>query len=100
MNLVGAIRTAAAPAARGKGVLVCLNDEIQAARDVTKTRTCRLQTFRSGVFGALGHVEGEGVFFYRAPTRRSRLIPSSMCGAARACLGSTSSSLMPARMRP
>jgi L-asparaginase len=71
MNLVGAIRTAAAPAARGKGVLVCLNDEIQAARDVTKTSTYRLQTFRSADFGALGHVDGDGVFFYRAPTRRS-----------------------------
>jgi L-asparaginase len=71
MNLVGAIRTAASPAARGKGVLVCLNDEIQAARDVTKTSTYRLQTFRSPDFGALGHVDGDGVFFYRVPTRRS-----------------------------
>jgi L-asparaginase len=70
-NLVAAIRTAASPAARGKGVLVCLNDEIQAARDVTKTSTYRLQTFRSPDFGALGHVDGDGVFFYRVPTRRS-----------------------------
>src|SRR5262249_17804590 len=37
MNLLGAIRTASASAARGLGVLVVLNDEIQAAREVTKT---------------------------------------------------------------
>jgi L-asparaginase len=70
MNLVGALRTAISPAARGKGVLVCLNDEIQAAREATKTSTYRLQTFRSPDFGALGHVDGDGVYFYRAPTRR------------------------------
>jgi L-asparaginase len=70
MNLVGAIRVAGAAASRGKGVMVCLNDEIQSARDVTKTSTYRLQTFRSPDFGALGHVDGDGVFFYRAPTRR------------------------------
>ncbi len=67
MNLVNALRLASAPAARGKGVLVLLNDEIAAARDVVKTSTYRLQTFRSFDFGALGHVDGDGVHFYRAP---------------------------------
>jgi len=70
MNLVNAIRVAGSPAARGNGVLVCLNDEIQAAREVTKTSTYRLQTFRSPDFGVLGQVDGDGVFFYRAPVRR------------------------------
>jgi L-asparaginase len=70
MNLVAALRTAGSTAARGKGVLVTLNDEIHAAREVTKTSTYRLQTFRSPDFGALGHVDGDGVFFYRAPLRR------------------------------
>ena len=37
MNLVNAVRVAASPAARGMGVLVMLNDEIHAAREVTKT---------------------------------------------------------------
>jgi L-asparaginase len=46
-----------------------LNDEIHAARDVVKTSTYRLQTFRSLDFGALGHVDGDGVHFYRAPVR-------------------------------
>ena len=39
MNLVNAIRVAASPEARGMGVLVVLNDEIHAAREVTKTST-------------------------------------------------------------
>lgn len=70
MNLVAAIRTAASPAARGMGVLVVLNDEISAAREVTKTSTLRLQTFRTPDFGVLGHADGDRVAFYRAPVRR------------------------------
>jgi L-asparaginase len=66
MNLVNALRVAGAHEARGKGVLVLLNDEINAARDVVKTSTYRVQTFRSFDFGALGHVDGDGVHFYRA----------------------------------
>jgi L-asparaginase len=69
MNLVAALRVAGAAAAHGKGVLVVLNDEIHAARDVVKTSTYRLHTFRAFDFGALGHVDGDGVHFYRAPTR-------------------------------
>jgi L-asparaginase len=70
MNLVNAIRVAASPAARGMGVLLLLNDEIHAAREVTKTSTFRLQTFRTPDFGVLGHADGDAVAFYRAPLRR------------------------------
>jgi len=70
MNLVNAIRVAASPEARGMGVLVVLNDEIHAARDVTKTATARLQTFRSRDFGVLGHADGDAVAFHRQPVRR------------------------------
>src|ERR1700732_574447 len=66
-NLVNALQVAGSPEARGKGVLVVLNDEINAARDVVKTSTYRVQTFRSFDFGALGHVDGDGPHFYRAP---------------------------------
>jgi L-asparaginase len=69
MNLVNALRVAGAAAARGKGVLVVLNDEIHPARDVVKTSTYRVQTFRSFDFGALGHVDGDGPHFYRAPLK-------------------------------
>ena len=70
MNLVNALRVAGAPEACGKGVLILLNDEIGAARDVVKTSTYRVQTFRSFDFGALGHVDGDGVHFYRVPLGR------------------------------
>jgi L-asparaginase len=70
INLLNAARTAAEPASRGMGVLLMLNDEIQAARDVTKTSTLRLQTFRTVDFGVLGHADGDGVHYYRAPLRR------------------------------
>ena len=69
MNLVNALRVAGSSDAEGKGVLVVLNDEIHAARDVVKTSTYRVQTFRSADFGALGHVDGDGVHFYRIPSR-------------------------------
>lgn len=70
LNFINAVRTAANPTARGLGVLVCLNDEIHAAREVTKTSTGRLQAFRSPDFGLLGHADGDKVTFYRAPVRR------------------------------
>jgi L-asparaginase len=70
MNLVNALRVAASPDARGMGVLVLLNDEIHAAREVTKTSTLRLQTFRTPDFGVLGHADGDAVVFYRQPVRR------------------------------
>ena len=69
-NLLGAVRVAADPASRGRGVLVVLNDEIQAARDVAKTSTARLQTFRTPDFGVLGQVDGPHVRYYRRSERR------------------------------
>ena len=71
MNLVNAVRVAASKEARGLGVLAVVNDEIQAAREVTKTSTLRLQTFRTPDFGVLGHADGDAVAFYRRPLRRS-----------------------------
>ncbi|MEK9775761.1 MAG: asparaginase, partial [Quisquiliibacterium sp.] len=70
MNLANAIRVAAHPASRGMGVLVVLNDEIQAAREVTKTSTYRLQTFRTPDFGILGQADADSINFYRRPLRR------------------------------
>lgn len=70
LNLYNAVRTAASAEARGKGVLVVMNDEINAARDVTKTNTLRLETFKSPDLGLLGYVDEDRVAFYRSPTRR------------------------------
>jgi L-asparaginase len=69
MNLVAAVRVAGDRQARGLGVLAVLNDEINPAREVTKTSTSRLQTFRSPDSGALGHVDADRITIWRRPER-------------------------------
>jgi L-asparaginase len=69
-NLMDAVRVAADPAARDKGTLVVLNDEISSARDVTKTDALRLQTFRSGDYGQLGVADNDRIAFFRQITQR------------------------------
>ena len=70
MNLLDAVRLACAPAARGKGALVAFNGEINAAREVTKTNTYHLQTFRTRDLGLLGYIDPDKIEFYRTPHRR------------------------------
>jgi L-asparaginase len=68
-NLLNGVRVAVSSAAIGKGVLVVLNEDISAARDVWKTDNRRVHTFRSPELGHLGFVDPDTVIFYRAPTR-------------------------------
>jgi L-asparaginase len=70
LNLLNGVRVAGSPAARGMGVMVVLNDEINAARDVAKTSNYRVQTFVSRDFGILGYADADKVVFYRRPVRR------------------------------
>ena len=70
INLLNAVRTASSPEARGKGVLVVMNDEINGAREVTKTNTFRVESFRAPELGLLGYVDEDKATFYRASTRR------------------------------
>ena len=51
-------------------VLIVLNDEINGARDGTKTNTYRVETFQAPELGLLGYIDADKVTFYRAPTRR------------------------------
>jgi len=69
-NLLEAVRVAVSSESVGKGTLVVMNGRIDAARDVTKTHTLSVETFRSVEFGALGVVDPDAIRFYRAPTRR------------------------------
>lgn len=69
-NLLEGIRVAVDPASRRKGALVVLNDEINAAREVTKTDALRLQTFQSRPYGVLGVVDADRVIYYREPVKR------------------------------
>jgi L-asparaginase/Glu-tRNA(Gln) amidotransferase subunit D len=70
MNLLDAVRLACAPASRGKGAVVAFNGEINAARDVTKTNTYHLQTFRTRDLGLLGYIDPDKIEYYRTPHRR------------------------------
>ena len=69
-NLLQGFRVAADPASRGRGVLVVLNDEINSAREVTKTDALRLQTFQTRGYGILGVVDSDRVVYYRRLERR------------------------------
>lgn len=70
INLLDAIRVACSPDTRGKGAVVVLNGEINGARDVTKTDTYHLQTFRSRGVGILGYADPDKIEYYRTPHRR------------------------------
>ena len=72
-NLSNAIRVAISPEAVGKGAMIVMNDEINAAREVTKTSTLDVGTFRTLEFGKLGYASEDGVRFYRAPLRRQTI---------------------------
>lgn len=74
LNLLHAIRVAAAPNAAGRGVLVVMNDEIYAARDVTKTNTENVATFKAPGFGMVGMIDNGSVDFYYRTERRHTLL--------------------------
>jgi L-asparaginase len=69
-NLADAIRVAAAPEARRLGTVVVFEQEIHAARDVTKVHSARVGTFASLEHGKLGEVDGERVIVHRRPLMR------------------------------
>ncbi|GFZ93186.1 asparaginase [Dyella caseinilytica] len=65
-NLYEAVKVAASPDARGRGVLVVLDDAIHGARWVQKTNTTNVQTFESRDAGPVGYVDMGPVRFLRA----------------------------------
>src|SRR5213596_955473 len=54
LNLYNAVGVAADPQAKGRGVLVVMNDQIHAAHSLTKTSTTAIQTFMSPLRGVVG----------------------------------------------
>jgi len=70
INLYNAVILAGSQEAIGKGVLVSLNDQIQSARDVTKTNTSTPDSFRTPELGLLGYMQGNKPYFYRTSARK------------------------------
>jgi len=67
-NLASSILTAMSEDSHGRGVLVVLNDDINAACEVTKTHTMALDTFKSPGLGPIGIVDSNDVIYYRKQT--------------------------------
>jgi L-asparaginase type II len=70
INLYNATAVAGSKEAVGRGVLVAMNDQIHAARDVTKTNTSTPDAFKTPELGLIGYVQGSKPYFYRYPGRR------------------------------
>ncbi|MBI2154978.1 MAG: asparaginase [Candidatus Rokubacteria bacterium] len=70
-NLLDAVIAAASDATRGLGVLVCMNGELHAARDVVKTHSLDVDSFQSPDLGPLGFVRSGRAEVHRA-SHRSR----------------------------
>ncbi len=64
-NLAAAICTAISEEAQQRGVLVCLNGELNCASEVTKANSMSLNAFRTPNFGPIGIVDNNKVIFYR-----------------------------------
>lgn len=65
MNLLNAVRLAADPQAADRGVMIAMNDQISAGRDVTKGNTNHVNTFTSHQLGYLGVIAGGKNHFFR-----------------------------------
>jgi L-asparaginase type II len=70
LNMYNAVRVAAAKDAAGKGVLQAMNQNVHAARDVTKTSAYRVDTFQGVDLGVIGVADPDIVRFFTEPTRR------------------------------
>ena len=82
-NMLSSIRAAASPAAVGLGAMICFNDELHAAREVTKVHTSAVQTFQSCDHGKLGGIDGDRVVIDRVPVPRPRYKVGPAGGARR-----------------
>jgi L-asparaginase len=70
VNLLNAVRLAGSKEAIGQGVLVAMNDQINGARDVTKTNTTHVETFKAPELGYLGYIQNGQPYFYHQSMRK------------------------------
>ncbi|MDD6770303.1 asparaginase [Inconstantimicrobium porci] len=64
-NLSASICTVISDESRNRGVLVCMNGELNSAAEVTKANSMALNAFRTPNFGPIGMVDDNKVLFYR-----------------------------------
>lgn len=77
-NILCAVRTTASLEARGMGVFVVMNEEIHAAREVTKTHSANTKTFASPFWGPVGYVDADRVIFRRASLSPQKIRPAAI----------------------
>lgn len=70
LNLYQSIALAANKEAKNKGVLVCFNDAIYSARDVSKVNTFRTQAFGAKDLGCIGYMQYDKPFFYTSTVKK------------------------------
>lgn len=78
LNLYEAVAVAADPRAKGRGVLVVMNDWIEGAHSLTKTSTTAVQTFMSPMRGLVGVSAYGKNDYYNNPEGSTRPGASSM----------------------
>lgn len=71
VNILDAVRTAADSGACGRGVLVVMNGQVHAARDVEKTDAVSVDTFQSPGWGPVGYIENHRIRWGRQAARVS-----------------------------
>ena len=71
-NYLSALRVASADKAADKGVLVVMNDEIHAAKYVTKTHTTNVSTFQTPTHGPLGLIMKHEILYFKTAEPRVR----------------------------
>ena len=70
LNLYNAVAVAADPNAKGRGVLLVMNDWIHSAQTLTKVSTTAVQTFMSPLRGLIGTTAYGVNDFYRVPDQK------------------------------
>lgn len=79
-NYRTALRVAADEKSADKGVLVVMNDEIHAAKYVTKTHTTNVSTFQTPTHGPLGLVTKREILYFKTAEPRVRFDLSAVSG--------------------
>ena len=79
-NYLSALRVASHKQAKGKGVLVVMNDEIHAAKYGTKTHTTNVSTFQTPTHGPLGIIMKHEILFFKRAEKRVRFDLEAISG--------------------